>query len=109
MNQLRTPMPVAVQSAPPSGTHRSAPRSMDEKSPFRLRVMHESLGHIEILSSAERLVVGREPPADFCLDHPSVGQPHCEIVAEAAGFVLNDFGSKGGTRVGSVRIRSAYL
>jgi DNA-binding NtrC family response regulator len=63
----------------------------------------------EITSSAERLVIGRAPPADFCLDDPSVAQPHCEIVSERDAFVLKDLGSQSGTRVAGLRVKSAYL
>jgi two-component system response regulator GlrR len=74
-----------------------------------LRVVHGSPPRPEIASNAERLVIGRKPPADFCLDDPSVAQPHCEIVSERESFVLKDLGSETGTRVGGLRVRSAYL
>jgi DNA-binding NtrC family response regulator len=74
-----------------------------------LRVVHGALPRPEIASSADRLVIGRQPPADFCLDDPSVAQPHCEIVTERDAFVLKDLGSAMGTRVGSLRVQSAYL
>jgi DNA-binding NtrC family response regulator len=63
----------------------------------------------EIASSAQRLIIGRKPPADFCLDDPTVAQPHCEIFSERDTFVLKDLGSETGTRVGGLRVQSAYL
>jgi DNA-binding NtrC family response regulator len=74
-----------------------------------LRVVHGSPPRPEIASSGERLVIGRMPPADFCLDDPSVAQLHCEILTERDAFVLKDLGSPIGTRVAGLRVQSAYL
>jgi DNA-binding NtrC family response regulator len=94
---------------PLSGTHRAAIRPTDGSVHFVLRVVNGSPPRPEIASNAERLVIGRQPPSDFCLDDPSVAQPHCEIVTERESFVLKDLGSVTGTRVAGLRVQSAYL
>src|SRR5262245_49192561 len=109
MPPLRTPLPSPVRGVPLSGTHRAGLRTPDCGPHFLLRVVHGAPPRPEIASSADRLVIGRQPPADFCLDDPSVAQPHCEIVTERDSFVLKDLGSGIGTRVAGLRVQSAYL
>jgi len=109
MTPLRTPLPSPVRGVPLSGTQRAVLRSPEGGPHFLLRVVHGSPPRPEIASSADRLVIGRKPPADFCLDDPSVGQPHCEIVSDRESFVLKDLGSHTGTRVAGLRVQSAYL
>src|SRR4051812_45601697 len=109
MTPLRTPLPSPVRAVPFSGTHRAISFAGGGGARFKLRVVHGTPPLPEIVSKAERLVIGRAPPADFCLDDPSVAQPHCEIVNERDAFVLKDLGSASGTRVASLRVRSAYL
>lgn len=57
------------------------------------------------LSMGEHLV-GRDPDVDIRLDASTVSRRHARLVVTAAGTVLEDFGSKNGTRLGSDRVTS---
>ena len=49
-------------------------------------------------------VVGREPPADVVLSHPSVSREHARIEVEGARAAIVDLGSKNGTWRGETRL-----
>jgi len=50
------------------------------------------------LATGENLV-GRDPSSQVWLDHGTVSRRHARIVADVSGAVLEDLGSKNGTRV----------
>ena len=49
-------------------------------------------------------VVGRDPSARVWLDSPSVSRRHARILVEGRRAMLEDLGSKNGTRVGNARV-----
>ena len=51
-------------------------------------------------------VVGRDPDVDIRLDASTVSRRHARLVVTPAGTILEDFGSKNGTRLGSDRVTS---
>ena len=51
-------------------------------------------------------IIGRDPDVDIRLDASTVSRRHARLVVMAAGTVLEDFGSKNGTRLGSERVTS---
>ena len=51
-------------------------------------------------------VVGRDPDVDVRLDASTVSRRHARLVVTAEGTVLEDFGSKNGTFLGSERVTS---
>ena len=52
-------------------------------------------------------IIGREPGATVRLDLPSVSRRHARIVVSPQDAVVEDLGSKNGTRLQNVRITSA--
>jgi DNA-binding NtrC family response regulator len=63
----------------------------------------------ELVTSEERVIIGRSPQADLVVDDQFVSRIHCEIVAEPEGYVLRDLSSKNGTRVAGMLIREICL
>ena len=57
------------------------------------------------LASGEN-IVGRDPDVDVRLDASTVSRRHARLVVRAEGTVLEDFGSKNGTFLGSARVTS---
>ena len=51
-------------------------------------------------------VIGRDPDVDVRLDASTVSRRHAKLVVTAQGVVLEDFGSKNGTRRGGERVTS---
>jgi DNA-binding winged helix-turn-helix (wHTH) protein len=49
--------------------------------------------------------IGREPQSTLQLDHATVSRHHARITVSGDGAVLEDLGSKNGTRVGATPIR----
>jgi len=76
---------------------------------YCVRIEHGDGPLKEIVSSGERLVIGRGPPADLVIDDPNVSAIHCEIARETDDFVLRDLGSAHGTWVSGVRVREVVL
>jgi DNA-binding winged helix-turn-helix (wHTH) protein len=56
-----------------------------------------------ILNSAETLL-GRDPTAGICVDHPSVSRKHARISIESDGVILQDLGSRNGTFLNGRRV-----
>ncbi len=52
-------------------------------------------------------VIGRDPDVEIRLDGSTVSRRHAKLVVTAEGVVLEDFGSKNGTRRGNERVTSA--
>lgn len=50
------------------------------------------------------VVLGRAPPADIVVDHPSVSLGHARLEPEADGLTVTDLGSSNGSFVDSLRI-----
>src|SRR5258705_5007857 len=76
---------------------------------YRLTVERGAGPLAELVTSEDRVIIGRSPQADLVVDDPIVSRIHCEIVAEPEGFVLRDLGSKNGTRVAGMLIREICL
>jgi hypothetical protein len=51
-------------------------------------------------------VIGRDPGAGLFIDDPSVSRRHARIVVTEEGALLEDLGSKNGTRLGEQRVES---
>jgi len=49
-------------------------------------------------------LIGRDPDSRMWLDYSTVSRQHARIVVSAAGALLEDLGSKNGTRVGGTRV-----
>jgi DNA-binding winged helix-turn-helix (wHTH) protein len=52
-------------------------------------------------------VIGRDPDVEVSLDQSTVSRRHARLVVTANGTMLEDFGSKNGTFLGSQRITAA--
>jgi pSer/pThr/pTyr-binding forkhead associated (FHA) protein len=62
-----------------------------------------------VISPATPVVVGRSPHSDFVVDDRTVSRRHAAIHREGYLWVLEDLGSRNGTRVNGRRIRRATL
>ena len=51
-------------------------------------------------------IIGRDPDVQIRLDAPSVSRRHARLSLTADGALLEDFGSKNGTRHGNLRVAS---
>ena len=58
-------------------------------------------GETEIIDTK---IIGREPPADILLNHPSVSRQHQEVLFSGGGIMLRDLNSNNGTFVNGHRI-----
>ncbi len=54
-------------------------------------------------------VVGRGADADFVLKDTNASRRHCRVLAEGAGYAIEDLGSRNGTFVDGTRIQRAAL
>jgi pSer/pThr/pTyr-binding forkhead associated (FHA) protein len=52
-------------------------------------------------------IVGRDPGAGVLIDAPSVSRQHARICIDAGRIVVEDLGSKNGTRAGQRDVTSA--
>lgn len=57
-----------------------------------------------VVAAAPRLVIGRDPLVDLALRSGGVSREHAAIARRDDGYVLEDLGSKNGTRVGGLPI-----
>ncbi len=56
------------------------------------------------------MILGRDPRASICLDHPSVSRRHCEIRMQTNGALLvRDLGSTNGTALNGMLITESAL
>ena len=62
-----------------------------------------------LLRSPQPGVVGRIPPADLVLAHPSVSRRHAELVSGPRGWTLRDLDSKNGTFADGARVDEQVL
>lgn len=53
--------------------------------------------------------IGRDPRSWLPLDHATVSRHHARIILSATGTLLEDLGSKNGTRVGNVRVTGSVV
>ncbi|HWM85726.1 MAG TPA: sigma 54-interacting transcriptional regulator [Kofleriaceae bacterium] len=63
----------------------------------------------EVLSRAQRLVLGSAEGVDLALQDPAVSRFHCEIRVDAGRVWIRDLGSRNGTLVDGVRVVEAGL
>jgi pSer/pThr/pTyr-binding forkhead associated (FHA) protein len=61
------------------------------------------------ITLGDRLTIGRVEGVDLVLDDKGCSRRHCEIVKEAAGFVLRDLGSSNGTQVNGEKVTERTL
>jgi transcriptional regulator with PAS, ATPase and Fis domain len=82
---------------------------MAQRPTFRLRIELGNGPRSELLSSDDRVLVGRSAQADLVVEDESVSLIHCEITAEEDQFVLRDLGSQTGTWIGGIKVREVAL
>jgi two-component system response regulator GlrR len=90
----------------------AAPREPERPAPrprFRVRLERGAGPRSDLVSSRDRVVIGRSPQADLVIEDESVSRIHCEIASEESGLVLRDLGSRQGTWIGGIRIREVIL
>jgi two-component system, NtrC family, response regulator GlrR len=63
----------------------------------------------EIVSSGDRVVIGRSSDADLVIADADISPRHCEIARDPEGFVLRDLGSDNGTWLSGMRVREVVL
>jgi pSer/pThr/pTyr-binding forkhead associated (FHA) protein len=54
-------------------------------------------------------VIGRDPDSRMWLDYSTVSRRHAQIIVSDAGALLEDLGSKNGTRVGDMPVTRPIL
>ena len=59
-----------------------------------------------VLAAGENLI-GRDPRAAVCLDYAGVSRRHARVLLDADGAMLEDLGSKNGTRLGDAPVTTA--
>src|SRR5688500_4854453 len=62
-----------------------------------------------LLRSPQPGLVGRAPPADLVLPHPSVSRRHAELVPGPKGWTLRDLDSKNGSYADGGRVAAHAL
>jgi len=62
-----------------------------------------------LVLDGDELVVGRDPGADLCLDHPLVSGFHCRILVGRQHVTVEDLESRNGTLVNGQPVRQAVL
>ena len=75
----------------------------------RLLIKTEGLDVSEIELRLGTNRVGRDPEADFTLDHPSVSIKHCEFILSPEGLFVRDCDSTNGTYVNNQTIKVVRL
>lgn len=58
-----------------------------------------------VLAAGARLEIGRLPECDICVDDPAVSRHHARIDVSPSGVVIQDLGSRHGTRVNGQFVR----
>lgn len=95
---IRTAHGVGYAFAPGADGHRGSPPS----SRHWLLVA----GRPIVLAPGENLI-GRDPRAAVCLDYAGVSRRHARVVLDGNDAVLEDLGSKNGTRIGDEAVTAA--
>ncbi len=81
----------------------AAVHELEERSPSAHR--HRLVwGSTEMALAEGPSVIGREPPVDVWIPHPSVSREHARVVVTGERAVLEDLGSKNGTWRGETRV-----
>jgi hypothetical protein len=76
---------------------------------FCVRVEPGAAPRKELVSDADRVVIGRGPGADLVIDDGDVSLLHAEVVRDREGFVLRDLGSEKGTWLSGVCVHEVVL
>jgi pSer/pThr/pTyr-binding forkhead associated (FHA) protein len=76
---------------------------------FRLRVVRGGAPGKELVTDADRVVIGSSPQADLVIEDEDVSSLHCEIARDKDGFALRDLGSEHGTWLSGARVREVVL
>lgn len=99
----KVPGPFADQANDRQG---SAPQPRDAQ-----RSNYPSTGEIRSVLNLnlDRLVIGRDPDCDICLDDASVGQHHALLTRKGTEFWLQDLDSSAGTRVNDEPVTKRLL
>jgi pSer/pThr/pTyr-binding forkhead associated (FHA) protein len=74
---------------------------------LRIKTQDLERDAIELRPGTNR--VGRDPDADFTLNHPSVSLRHCEFILSQSGLFVRDCDSTNGTCVNNVMVRATRL
>jgi ABC-type multidrug transport system ATPase subunit len=93
----------ALEAAPPSdATVRWTGQPVPGLNPLR---HHKTLA--KLFGDKDRIVLGRAPDCDVCLDHPTVSRYHARLERSAGGLLLRDLSSVNGVSVNGRRITDA--
>jgi two-component system, NtrC family, response regulator GlrR len=101
-----------MEPAKPGARAQTEAREIDPPMPvrrFQLRVTEGISEGMRYVGSAERVVVGTDPTADFRLADPTISRIHCELVFTDGKILVRDLGSRNGTFVNGVSILAAHL
>jgi len=75
----------------------------------RFRIINTQLSGTEFLLPDEPAIVGRIPPADIVLSHPSVSRQHVRAEVKNGHCILTDLGSQNGIVIGDQTLREAMI
>jgi DNA-binding NtrC family response regulator len=76
---------------------------------FEVAVIDGADRGAHVLSRSDELSIGTSEGNDLQLADPAVSRHHCALRAEQRGLALLDLGSRNGTFIGDVEIRSVYV
>jgi transcriptional regulator with GAF, ATPase, and Fis domain len=76
---------------------------------FEVVVLDGSDRGTRVVSQSDELSIGTADGNDLKLTDPAVSRHHCSFNADERGLLLVDLGSRNGTFVGDIEIRSAYV
>jgi pSer/pThr/pTyr-binding forkhead associated (FHA) protein len=76
---------------------------------FCLRIERGAVPCKELVTDADRVVIGSSPQADLVIEDEDVSSLHCEVARDKDGFVLRDLGSEKGTWLSGARVREVVL
>jgi hypothetical protein len=94
--------PQPAWSAPPPAIEPARPRPAPARAadgPARLVVIQGAVGQSTIDLTAPALTIGRSRTNDVVLEDTKVSRQHARISRKGDGFVIEDLGSRNGTRV----------
>lgn len=91
--------PSDVHQSPVEATNRPSARSRRSFPRYSL-----TRGKREFILEAGETLLGRDPAAGVCIDHPSVSRRRASLSIDACAAVVRDLGSRNGTFVNGRRI-----